>query len=242
MGAPGPGSGSTARAPRGQPPSSGVAAVRARPSGGPAGHQVSVPSSAAHSAGVRRSGWMRRHRLASRAANPACPASSSPPSGSASHTATAATPVAARASSSSAVAMPVPSAAVSMAAAASPPAGPPLTAWPRRPGRPGAAVTRWPLLARAGDGWPVICAASSARLVPDSADRCSSCSWASAGEQPSRSISMPRARSTTDRAAAAGLQSIQLMPLARDQRAQPSEVGAARSCHVADLPEIKRLD
>ena len=149
---------------------------------------------------------MRRHRLASRAAKPACPASSSPPSGSASHTATAATPVAARASSSSAAAMPVPSAAVSMAAAASPLRGAPLTAGPAAGlalAGPGAAETGWPLLARAAGGWPVICAASSARLVPDSADRCSSCSWASAGEQPSRSISMPRARSTTDRAAAA---------------------------------------
>jgi hypothetical protein len=48
----------------------------------------------------------------------------------------------------------------------------------------------------------VICAASSARLVPDSAERWASCYCASAGEQRSCSISMPRARSTTERAAA----------------------------------------
>ena len=85
---------------------------------------------------------------------------------------------------------------------------------PPRPGRPGgcwagcppAGLPRpgraAPPVARAGDCCPVICAASSARLVPDSAERWASWACASAGEQRSRSISMPRARSTTERAAA----------------------------------------
>ena len=83
MGAPGPGSGSTARAPRGQSPSSGmrgVAAVRrarlVRAARGPPGTRCRRRPPTAP--GCRMSGWMRRHRLASRAANPACPASSRP--------------------------------------------------------------------------------------------------------------------------------------------------------------------
>ena len=71
------------------------------PPGGQRATRYSAPSSAARCAGVSMSGWMRRHRLASRAANPACPASSRPPSGSASHSATATAPAGASASSSS---------------------------------------------------------------------------------------------------------------------------------------------
>ena len=83
-----------------------------------------------------------------------------------------------------------------------------------RPGRPGGSwagcspagrprpARRPAPFTRAGNCCPVICAASSARLVPDSAERWASWACASAGEQRSRSISMPRARSTTERAAA----------------------------------------
>src|SRR5215467_7561916 len=53
-----------------------------------------------------------------------------------------------------------------------------------------------------GSMW-VICAASSVAVMPDSAARRTSWRWASAGVQPSCSISMPLARSTTERAAAA---------------------------------------
>ena len=87
-------------------------------------------------------------------------------------------------------------------------APPPRRPRPARPGgcratvRSGASGSADSPVTVAADCCPVICAASSARLVPDSADRCASWACASVGEQRSRSISMPRARSTTARAAA----------------------------------------
>ena len=77
----------------------------------------------------------------------------------------------------------------------------PVRPWPRRRGA-GPPRPRPPPPSTAGMTSPVICAASSRMLVPESLDRASSCSWACAAEQCSRSISTPRARSTAERAAA----------------------------------------
>ncbi len=110
-----------------------------------------------------------------------------PPSGSVSQSATAIAPTGSSASSSRAEATAAAPGAASIAAAAR------LTL-----GRPGSGAC-------AGGARCAIWAASSVTLTPDSADSLASCCPASAAEQPSCSMSMPLARSTTQRAAASEL-------------------------------------